>query len=146
MHEWRKRVKDLRYAAEILERRDPENRLGADGHARGAGPGGHLQAEPIHTVATRADELGELLGEEHDLAVLAERVRASGGPFEDEESAREALLKLIARRRRRLRRRALREGERLYRRRPKRFVARMRDAYARASGGRARSRASAAQK
>jgi hypothetical protein len=90
--------------------------------------------------------LGELLGEEHDLAVLAERVRASGDRFEGEERAREALLKLIARRRKRLRRRALRQGERLYRRTPKRFLARTRGAYARASGVHARSRGSAAQK
>jgi CHAD domain-containing protein len=103
LHEWRKRVKDLRYAAEIL----------------GAGK-----------VAKRADELGELLGEEHDLAVLAERVRregsapdASGAPG---RRTRKLLLKLIARRRRKLRRRALRDGERLYRRKPKQFVRRVR--------------------
>ena len=40
MHEWRKRVKDLRYAAEILG---------------------------LRPLARRADALGELLGEEHDL-------------------------------------------------------------------------------
>jgi CHAD domain-containing protein len=103
LHEWRKRVKDLRYAAEMLDARK---------------------------VAKRADELGELLGEEHDLAVLAQRVkreakagRASGAPG---RRARKLPLKLIARRRRKLRKRALRDGERLYARKPARFVRRVR--------------------
>jgi CHAD domain-containing protein len=106
LHEWRKRVKDLRYAAEML---------GAS------------------KVAKRADELGELLGEEHDLAVLAQRVRrdakatralgASGAPG---RRTRKQLLRLIARRRGKLRKQALADGERLYRRKPKRFVRGMR--------------------
>jgi CHAD domain-containing protein len=102
LHEWRKRVKDLRYAAEML---------GAS------------------KVAGRADDLGELLGEEHDLAVLAERVRSeaqAGAPGALGRSTRRLLLKLIAKRRRRLRKRALRDGERLYARKPARFVRRLR--------------------
>ena len=92
----------------------------------------------IHRVARRADELGELLGAEHDLAVLAARVRSQA----DAHSApvagrgtRRALLRLIAKRRRRLRKQALREGKRLYGRRPKRFAARVRSASAAASRG-----------
>jgi CHAD domain-containing protein len=50
MHQWRKRVKDLRYAAEMLDR-----------------PG----------LARRADDLGETLGEDHDLAMLAQSAGAS---------------------------------------------------------------------
>jgi hypothetical protein len=42
-------------------------------------------------------------------------------------------LRVIARRRRQLRRRALRQGERIYHRRPKVFIARVRDAYASAA-------------
>ncbi|HWG08880.1 MAG TPA: CHAD domain-containing protein [Solirubrobacteraceae bacterium] len=110
LHEWRKRVKDLRYAAEML----------------GAGK-----------VAKRADALGELLGEEHDLAVLAERVRreaeagrASGAPG---RGTRKLLLRLIEQRRRKLRRRALRDGERLYGRKPRKFVRRLRKTAARRS-------------
>ncbi len=53
MHEWRKRVKDLRYAAEMLGQRQ------------------------LRRPCARW-RLGELLGEEHDLAVLAARVRAGG--------------------------------------------------------------------
>jgi CHAD domain len=136
MHLWRKRVKDLRYAAEMLERRAPDDRAGAGSLTRSerqpAGRARRAQAaRRINRLASRADELGELLGVEHDLAVLAERVRAAGEPFAGEAQARKLLLQLIARRRRRLRNRALRKGERLYRRRPKRFIGRMREDYRR---------------
>ena len=69
-----------------------------------------------------------MLGEEHDLFVLDQRVRAGGdcGP-----GTRRALLKLIDRRRERLRTRALRDGARLYGRRPKKLLGRLRRAYAR---------------
>ena len=107
-HEWRKRVKDLRYAAEILR---------------------------LRPLAHRADELGEVLGEEHDLVVLAGLLPPPGrAPFKGKRGkrARKALLKRIARRRRQLRKRALRKGERLYGRRPKKFARRVRHAHARA--------------
>ncbi len=74
-HEWRKRVKDLRYAAEILG---------------------------LRPLAGRADRLAELLGEEHDLVVLAGLLPPPGrGPFKGKRGrrARRALLKRIARRR-----------------------------------------------
>ena len=100
-HAWRKRVKDLRYAAEILGQRQ---------------------------LARRADKLAELLGEEHDLVMLAELLPPPGrAPFKGKRGkrARKALLERIERRRRRLRRRALQEGKRVYRRKPKRFVRRI---------------------
>jgi len=137
MHEWRKRVKDLRYAAEMLDRIDPDGR-GKAGHRsgkRGRKKSGRGKDAPLlRRVARRADELGELLGEEHDLVVLAERVRAAGkrgGVGALDKQTRRALLKLIERRRKRLRRVALREGKRLYRRKPGRFVRRVGEAYAR---------------
>ena len=115
MHEWRKRVKDLRYAAEMLERRDQA----------GAAPAGRRQTG-----------WGKLLGEDHDLAVLADgSAQAAAGPpkgrWRTPGSARtrKTLLKLIARRRRELRRRALRDGERLYRASPKTFMRRIRAAH-----------------
>ena len=119
MHQWRKRVKDLRYAAEMLDRAPADP-------AHGKGP------SDIRRLARRADELGELLGEEHDLAVLVARLRAparrgNGQGLEVGGGTRKTLLKLIARRRRSLRRKALRRGERLYRPRPKRFVRRVRE-------------------
>jgi len=139
-HEWRKRVKDLRYEAEILDRsRAPapspvpaavprrRRRRKRGGSARGA--------DYIRRVAKTADALGELLGEEHDLGVLAERLRGEG-----EDAARHApvgrrtrraLLKLIAKRRRRMRRDALKLGERLYGRRPTRYLERVRRSFRR---------------
>jgi CHAD domain-containing protein len=107
-HAWRKRVKDLRYAAEILGQRP---------------------------LARRADRLAELLGEEHDLVVLAGLLPPPGrAPFKGKRGrrARKDLLARIERRRRRLRKRALREGERVYGRRPKKFVRRVRHAHAHA--------------
>jgi CHAD domain-containing protein len=124
LHRWRKRVKDLRYVAEMLA------------------PAGGGSAW-LRRVGRRADELGELLGEEHDLAVLAELIRAQGkrkgkGKARGKRvgrATRRRLLKLIARRRKRLRKRALRDGERLYGRPAKKFVRRVRKARAGSSKG-----------
>ena len=130
-HLWRKRVKDLRYAAEMLDRRPPRADSGSAANSAGARHGGRSkQARWLRRVARRADGLGELLGEEHDLAMLAERVRAADEPFAHAAGARKTLLRVIARRRRRLRKRALRTGGRLYARRPRKFVRRARRAYA----------------
>jgi CHAD domain-containing protein len=107
LHAWRKRVKELRYATEALDR-------------------GGKPFKPVRRVARRADRLGEALGEEHDLALLAARVREHPRRFAGERKARIRLERLIARRRKELRKRALREGERLYRRKPRRFVRRLR--------------------
>jgi CHAD domain-containing protein len=114
MHAWRKRVKALRYAAETLDR---------GGESRETKSGRRL-----HRVARRADRLGEALGEEHDLALLARLVRKREALFAGERKQRKRLLRAIAARRKRLRKRALREGERLYRRKPKAFVRRLRKA------------------
>ena len=105
MHEWRKRVKDLRYAAEMLN---------------------------LRKLAARADELGELIGEEHDLAVLAEHLREGARGHKGElwntgRRTRKTLLRVIAKRRRKLRRTALRKGERLYRDKPSRFMRGLRE-------------------
>jgi CHAD domain-containing protein len=106
LHSWRKRVKDLRYAAETLDR-------GEKSHRR------------VRRVAREADRLGEMLGEEHDLALLEARVRERPGRFAGEKKTRRRLLKTIARRRKRLHGEALRDGKRLYRGGPKRFAARL---------------------
>jgi CHAD domain-containing protein len=117
MHEWRKRVKDLRYVAEMLTRRDSRKRRRSD--------------ERLRKLAKRADALGELLGEDHDLAVLAQRLRAGSHAARQDtwhtgRKTRKALLKAIAKRRKALRKRALRDGARLYRRSPKRLLAQLR--------------------
>jgi hypothetical protein len=96
LHDWRKRVKDLRYVAEALELR-----------------GG---------VARRADRLGETIGEEHDLMLLRGHLRRRRAHFQGEQATRRAIEKLIRARRKRLRKRAYKLGEQLYGRKPKRFV------------------------
>jgi hypothetical protein len=138
MHEWRKRVKDLRYAAEMLERRDPGH-----GKRRRRRAKEDPAARSIHRLARRTDKLGEALGEEHDLAVLAQRIAAHGERGGSHAPGlasaalgrrnRRTVLKLIARRRRKLRSRTLRDGARIYRRRPRKFLGRVRRAYERAS-------------
>lgn len=110
MHEWRKRVKDLRYASEALT---PQ---GGDGDA----------GKRMRKLAREADELGEMLGEDHDLVLLAGRVKAEKRAFKGDRGGRRALLKAIARRQRRLRREAFLRGEALYARKPKRFLRRVR--------------------
>jgi hypothetical protein len=132
MHEWRKRVKDLRYAAEMLERRGARGSNGSNGSGREDRAG-----ERLRQIARRADALGELLGEEHDLAVLAAHLRAGELRGREDETwrtgrrTRERLLQAIAKRRRALRKRALRDGRRLYEEQPKRFIRRVGAAHAR---------------
>jgi CHAD domain-containing protein len=145
LHEWRKRVKDLRYVAEVLERADGGKQSGkhsagktGEGKRAACKRSGKARKQAragaafVHELAKRADDLGEVLGEEHDLAVLAECVRAEAKPGSGSGAAgagaRKALLKAIARRRKRLRKRALRDGKRLYARKPKQLLRRMRAA------------------
>jgi CHAD domain-containing protein len=133
MHRWRKSVKDLRYAAEALSRQPAQDGpLAAIGGVSALRPAvvrgkRRRRKDPIARLARRADRLGEMLGEEHDLFVLAQRVREQGCG----RRTRRTLLKLIRTRRKRLRRRALRDGERLYRRRPGRALRRVRREFAR---------------
>jgi hypothetical protein len=105
LHDWRKRVKALYYALDMLG--------GAD--AGGA---------PC-TATRRAERLGDLLGEEHDLWMLCVYVESHADAFGEDSAAREKLLERIERRRARLRKRALKLGTRLYRRKPKGFVRRV---------------------
>jgi hypothetical protein len=140
MHEWRRRVKDLRYLAEMLQRRPPPGPLGVrlpEGvpwRPRGRAGG---SSKPLRLLARRADKLGELLGEDHDLALLADLVggrQGAGDPGARPKlgrRTRRVLLKTIARRRRRLGRRAFKHGKRLYGEKTKRFVRRTKKTYAR---------------
>lgn len=120
LHEWRKRAKDLRYACELLQRRKPSTHEARDGSADGRVR--VRSAKYLARTARRADELGELLGEDHDLALLAQLVREKPSRGGLPGKTRRRLLKAVARRRRSLRRRALRISEKLYAPAPKRFV------------------------
>ena len=121
MHQWRKRVKDLRYAAEALRRPGEES-----GDARRG-------AQYLTRLAKRADSLGELLGEEHDLAVLGEWISLHGAAAGTGRKTRRRLQRAIAKRRGQLRRRALRDAAKLYRRNPGEFLRRTGKAYRRSS-------------
>lgn len=113
MHEWRKRVKDLRHATEAL---GDQARSKAKRERRRA---------RLRKLGKQADRLGEALGEEHDLALLAQRVSAEKTIFADDTRGRRALRRAIRRRRARLRKRAFKSGRALYARSPKRFRARL---------------------
>jgi CHAD domain-containing protein len=99
-HEFRKRVKDHGY------------------HARLLAPVWPVLMEPY---ATLLDDLGEVLGEQHDLVAFAPVVTGSGLAPE----ARNALEDLIVEERRRLEARALVMGARVYAERPKAMARRM---------------------
>jgi CHAD domain-containing protein len=100
LHEWRKRAKDHWHALQILRPAAPKR----------------MQAR-----AKRAHELSDLLGDDHDLAVLREHVAKTAFPAE-EEATRTALLSVIDRRRRSLQRAAFKLGRQVYASRPKDFV------------------------
>jgi CHAD domain-containing protein len=112
LHRWRKHVKDLRYALEAIDVRAGKSK----------GSGGR-----VAELARRADGLGEALGEEHDLMLLAELAHRHK-PLKRRPRARRQLLKTIAKRRAKLRAEALREGGRLFERKPERFVQRVKTA------------------
>jgi CHAD domain-containing protein len=89
LHDWRKRVKDLWYHERLLE---------------------ELWPEVLPAQAKEAKRLSELLGDDHDLAVLGEALAAAG---EDD------VLPLVAERRGELEHEAFGLGARVYADRPK---------------------------
>lgn len=107
MHDWRKRVKALYYALDTL---------------------GAERSPATAALARRANRLGDLLGEEHDLWMLAACVR-NAQPLD--EPVRALVLDLIEHRRGQLREQSLALGARIYERKPKRFAGRTARALAR---------------
>jgi len=102
LHEWRKRAKDLRYALELLQSMGPKT---------------------VARLAERAHRLTDLLGDDHDLAVLRTIARdASAGRAGDEYAL---LAPLIAERREALQHDAIALGDTLYEERPRDFVRRV---------------------
>jgi CHAD domain-containing protein len=124
MHQWRKRAKDMRYAAEALRRAEPA----PNGLAKLSGKPAKradAQARWVRRLARRADDLGELLGEEHDLAVFGDWLSRHGSDAGVSPKTRRRLRKEIVRRRHKLRTRALGQGHRLYGLPPKAFMRRV---------------------
>lgn len=91
LHEWRKQVKHYLHALEVV-----------------LAPG---CPSPLRRSIGSARRLADVLGEEHDLALLADALRASA---ENQDARVAELMHATRLRRRRLRRRALRTGRRLY--------------------------------
>ena len=107
LHEWRKQSKHLLHVLELVEVR--ARRIVC-----------RLIA-PLH-------ELTQCLGEDHDLALLHEKVTAVNAI---DEAAREKLLLAIRFRRTELEREALDLGQRIFRERPASFLRREKKAYVR---------------
>jgi CHAD domain-containing protein len=103
-HAWRRAVKTHRYQMQALERLAPST-VGA-------------RVAPL-------DRLGDLLGEEHDLTVLAEALQREGGCFSD-TADRDLLLRALIRRQQSLRAAARPLGTRLLAERPSQFGRRVR--------------------
>jgi CHAD domain-containing protein len=99
LHELRKRAKDLWHAAQILRPAAPKE---------------------MKKLARRAHALSDLAGDDHDLAVLRAAARERHATLAAGELA--LLEGLVARRRRRLQRKALARGRRLYARKPRRLA------------------------
>jgi CHAD domain-containing protein len=104
LHDWRKRVKDLWYHQRLL---------------RDAWRG------PMKAQADECDVLGALLGDDHDLATLAETLTAAKGVDAPPSVDVAALLELIATRRGELQAEARALGDRLYAEKPKAHARRM---------------------
>jgi CHAD domain-containing protein len=100
LHRWRKAVKDYWTLIRLARKRLPPQ---------------------LRSTASDLERLGELLGLDHDHAVLAERLALSPEP----DPALMRHLSLIARERRRLEDEAFRLGAGLYRRRPKKQANRL---------------------
>jgi CHAD domain-containing protein len=100
LHEWRKRVKDLWHATEIV---------------------GDARPKQLERFAKQTHKLSSLLGDHHDLHVLRSYIETHPQCFA-EERHQQALLAVLDRRSRRLRAKALARGRKLYKVKPKRFV------------------------
>ena len=103
LHEWRKQVKYLRHQMELLR---------------------PMKAIVLGPLAEKAEELGDILGDDHDLAMLRREVAGDTERFGGTEVV-ESLLGRIDRRRERLGRRDLALGRQIFRSAPKDFGERL---------------------
>jgi CHAD domain-containing protein len=101
LHEWRKRVKDLWYHAKLLEAAWPPM---------------------LAAYGEEAHALSDLLGDDHDLGILAERIAAEEWPGTVDAEALEGLCHQL---REELQEQAFELGRRLYAEKPKAFARRL---------------------
>jgi len=102
-HDWRKRVKYLWYHMRILE---------------------NVWPDMVDEIGDQAHDLSDLIGDDHDLAVLIRRLEREPDAFGGARSV-EALGALARIRSRKLRSETYRLGKRIYAEKPKRFVKRI---------------------
>lgn len=102
LHDWRKQVKYLWHQLQILEPAWPDM---------------------LSELADQTHKLADHLGDDHDLAVLREKIAAHTEAFDDKD--RDALLALLDRRRKQLQNKAFKLGERIFEEKPRRFVSRL---------------------
>jgi CHAD domain-containing protein len=100
LHELRKRTKDLWYAAQIVRPASPKK---------------------MRRIAQRAHELSNLIGEDHDLAILGQRAAERRDRFAGDTDVGE-LARLAEYRREELRREAMDIGRRLFGKKPRKLV------------------------
>jgi CHAD domain-containing protein len=105
LHEWRKQVKHLLHALEILT---------------------PLRPGRIGELADQAHKLAEYLGDDHDLAILRKQLDSQIFTGDEDEEAREQLEALIDKRRHDLQDRAFAVGKRLFKTKPTRLIKRLR--------------------
>jgi adenylate cyclase len=102
LHELRKRVKDLWYMSELVRPAAPKR---------------------AKKLASRASDLSDVIGEDHDLAVLRETVDRLRGRLSKPEF--DKLVDVIARRRSELQKQLRRAARRMYRDKPRKAVRRL---------------------
>ena len=100
LHEWRKRVKDLWHAEQIMRRVAPKK---------------------MKKLAKLTHSLSDVLGDDHDLSELRLSVEHQRDSLDD-PAAQAAQIAVIDRRRHELQRQAFALGKKVYLSRPKRFV------------------------
>jgi CHAD domain-containing protein len=103
LHEWRKQVKYLWHQLQLLE---------------------PVRPDVLKELTDRAHDLGDLLGDDHDLAILGQVIMRDVP--NREEHALGTLLSLIDRRRAELQARSYPLGEQVYADSPRGFVKRIR--------------------
>ena len=103
LHDWRKRVKYLRYQLRILR---------------------PIWYEVIGEWIEQTHDLSDYLGEDHDLALLKKLVSTQPERF-DRENTKDTLIALIDRRQEELQSAAILLGKKIYTEKPKKFVNRL---------------------
>jgi CHAD domain-containing protein len=106
LHEWRKEVKYLWYHVTLLRK---------------------LWPKELKRFAKQIETLAEFLSDDHDLAILRERVLEVAKDAKDDHHECEALMALIDKRRAELQIKACFLGERIYAEKPKAFRSRFQE-------------------